>query len=102
MVLYMCPSEKKHASMPGPLAHPCGRAAKALDRAGHSYESKIVPGGMMQPWTWRSRSSDRAEVRELSGRNGVPILVLDDGEVIAGSGNIVQWAAANPAESAVA
>ena len=40
------------------------------------------------PWTWGSRDEDRAEVKKLSGTNEVPILVLDDGEVISGSGTI--------------
>ena len=35
---------------------------------------------------------DGLGVRALSGQNGVPILVLDDGEVIAGSGRIKRWA----------
>ena len=39
------------------------------------------------PWTWGSRDEDRAEVKKLSGTNEVPILVLDDGEVISGSGD---------------
>ena len=50
------------------------------------------------PWTWPSRSRDRAEVKKLSGSNEVPILVLDDGEVISGSGTIAGWARRNPAD----
>jgi glutaredoxin 2 len=46
-------------------------------------------------WTWASRARDRAEVKRLSGRREVPILVLDSGEVVAGSGEIVAWARAN-------
>jgi hypothetical protein len=34
-------------------------------------------------------------VEQLSGQRGVPILVLDSGEVIAGTGQIVSWARAN-------
>ena len=34
-------------------------------------------------------------MEQLSGQRGVPILVLDSGEVIAGSGHIVSWARAN-------
>jgi glutathione S-transferase len=33
----------------------------------------------------------------LSGTNEVPILVLDDGEVVSGSGRIVHWAREHPA-----
>jgi glutathione S-transferase len=95
MILYTCPFEKFAGSGPAPLAHPCGRAAKALDDAGHTYEIERVKGGRLMPWTWPSRAHDRAEVEHLSGQRAVPILVLDDGKVIAGSGRIVSWAQAN-------
>jgi hypothetical protein len=36
----------------------------------------------------------RREVKRLAGESFVP--VLDDGEVIAGSANIVAWAETNP------
>ena len=96
MVLYTCSFEKVGGGAPGPLAHPCGRAAKALDDAGYGYELKVVKGGSLRPWTWRSRAKDRAEVEQLSGQRAVPILVLDEGDVISGSGDIVSWAQANP------
>jgi len=41
-------------------------------------------------------------VRELSGTDEVPILVLDDGEVISGSGTIAKWAKEHPAARASA
>jgi glutathione S-transferase len=93
MVLYTCGTKKAAAR----LGHPCGKAAKALDEAGHRYEIRVVGGYRLMPWTWSSRDEDRAEVRELSGTNEVPILVLDDGEVISGSGTIARWAGENPA-----
>jgi glutathione S-transferase len=102
VVLYTCTDGKSFGSLPGPLAHPCGRAAKALDQAGHPYEWKKVRGGALKMWTWPSRARDRAEVEQLSGQRGVPILVLDDGEVIAGSGEIVRWAHEHPAANASA
>ncbi len=92
MVLYVCASGTSFGSVPGPFAHPCGRAATALDRAGHSYEVKNVGGGSLKLWTWPTRARDRAEVERLSGQRTVPILVLDDGEVVKGSGAIVSWA----------
>jgi glutathione S-transferase len=95
VVLYTCSFEKTAGGLPAPFAHPCGRAAKALDDAGHAYEIKQVKGGSLQFWTWPSRARDRAEVERLSGQRAVPILVLDDGEVITGSGPIVSWARAN-------
>ena len=39
-------------------------------------------------------------MEQLSGQRGVPILLLDGGEVIAGSGHIVSWARANEPASA--
>lgn len=96
MVLYTC-GQKKHAGNLGPLSHPCGKAAKALDDAGHSYELKVVGGYRLMPWTWANRVGDRAEVRELSGQNNVPILVLDGGDVVSGSGAIARWASENAA-----
>ncbi len=92
MTFYTCTDGKSFGGLPGPLAHPCGRAAKALDDAGHTYEWKQVKGGTLKLWTWPSRARDRAEVERLSGQRGVPILVLDDGEVIVGSAEIVSWA----------
>jgi hypothetical protein len=96
VILHACGAQKKGGSLPGLLAHPCGRAAKALDDAGHTYEIEVAGGYIGAPWTWPSRGRDRALVKELSGKNSVPILVLDDGEVIAGSDQIVRWAAENP------
>jgi glutathione S-transferase len=93
MVLYTCGQKKR-----GPaFAHPCAKAGKALDSAGYEYELKIVRGYRLMPTTWGSRDVDRAEVKELSGTNEVPILVLDDGEVISGSGTIARWAQEHPA-----
>jgi hypothetical protein len=31
--------------------HPCAKAAKALDEAGHSYEMKQVKGGALKLWS---------------------------------------------------
>jgi len=92
MVLYTC-GQKTHG--PG-LAHPCAKAGKALDAAGYKYEIKPVRGYRAGFWTWGSRSKDREEVKRLSGTNEVPILVLDDGEVISGSGTIARWAKEHP------
>lgn len=95
MVLYTCTSGKSFGDLPATIAHPCGRAAKALDDAGHSYELKQVKGGILKLWTLPKRASDRAEIEQLSGQRAVPILVLDDGEVITGSSAIVGWAQEN-------
>jgi glutathione S-transferase len=93
VVLYTC-GQKTH----GPaFAHPCGKAGKALDAAGYEYELKTVGGYRLMPWTWGSRDGDREEVKRLSGTNEVPILVLDNGEVVSGSGAIAGWAKEHPA-----
>jgi glutathione S-transferase len=93
MVLYTCGQKTQGPS----FAHPCAKAGKALDAAGYEYELKSVKGYRLMFWTWGTRGEDRAEVKELSGTNEVPILVLDDGEVISGSGGIAAWARQHPA-----
>jgi glutathione S-transferase len=94
MILYTCGQKKR-----GPaVVHPCAKAGKALDAAGYRYEMKVVGGNRLMPWTWGSREEERAEVKKLSGTNEVPIIVLDDGEVISGSGTIARWAKEHPVE----
>jgi glutathione S-transferase len=39
----------------------------------------------------------RKEVRRLTGQSFVPVLVLDDGELVTGSNEIVEWARTHPA-----
>jgi glutathione S-transferase len=96
MVLYTCGQKKRFPA----AVHPCAKAAKALDAAGYSYELRIVGGYRKMPWTWSRRDEDRAEVRKLSGANEVPILILDGGEVIAGSAAIARWASEHPVAKA--
>lgn len=96
MILYTCEMGKSFGGLPGPLAHPCGRAAKALDEVGHKYEHRMVKGGILKVWTWPSRADDRAEIEQISGQRSVPILVLDSGDVVTGSGEISAWARRTP------
>lgn len=91
MILYTCATKTVG---PG-LLHPCAKAGGALDDAGHSYGIKTVSGYSLLFWT--RGGDERAEIEKLSGQSDVPILVLDDGEVISGSGTIADWARANPA-----
>ena len=93
MILYTCGQRKALAS----FGHPCGRAAKALDQAGYEYEIRALPGYRLAPWTWRERRSGREVVEELTGQINVPVLVLDEGRTMVGSGKIVDWAKAHPA-----
>ena len=88
MILYTCNGQKNGAPV-----HPCARAAKALDEAGHVYEIQVVPGFKLLPWT--RRGGARAKIEELTGQSDVPVLVPDQGEPIAGTGRIVAWASSN-------
>ncbi len=83
----------------GPIiAHPCSTAVHALDKAGYEYEIQTVGGYRLMPWTWRKRFGGALdEVERLSGTKEVPILVLDDGQVISGSSHIARWAREHPA-----
>ena len=96
MILYTCGQEKKHAS----IGHPCGRAAKALDDAGYTYEIHSLPGYRLMPWTWGQRRAGREKIKELTGQINVPVLLLDEGETVVGSGEIVKWANAHPHDQA--
>lgn len=90
MKLYVCGA----GTRAGSLGHPCGKAANALEEAGHGYETVVVRGFKNVPFT--TGSGQRDEVIRLSGQKSVPILVLDDGEVVTGSKTIVAWAADHP------
>jgi glutaredoxin len=92
MILYTCAQREKLAS----VGHPCGRAAKALDDAGYEYELRELPGYRFAPWTWRERRRGRAQIKDMTGQIGVPVLVLDEGKMVVGSGDIVKWANAHP------
>ncbi len=91
MILYTCPARTHGAGAPI-VKHPCGVAAQALDRAGIDYEVKVVGGFKNVPF---SRRGKRDEIRELTGQEDVPVLLLDDGAAIAGTGKIVEWASAH-------
>ena len=76
--------------------HPCGVAYHAVVDAG--YEPEVVKAyGWTKLPEFMNSTRGRKEAKELTGSNEVPILVLDDGEVISGSQEIVAWAEANPA-----
>jgi len=89
MLLYTCTAQKKGAPM-----HPCARAAKSLDDAGHAYSIETVEGMKLLPWTRRGK---RDGIRERTGQDDVPVLVLDDDEVVVGNRAIVAWAKEHPA-----
>ena len=101
MKLYVCwgtfpvPWPRRSASW-RPGAHPCRRAHDALKAGGHSPDVVKVYGFAELPDITRGRK----EVKRLTGESFVPILILDNGEVIRDSKNIVAWASDNPAERA--
>jgi hypothetical protein len=91
MKLYTCAAGKHGGSAPL-VKHPCGVAAKALDDAGHTYETQMVGGFRLLPFSRRGR---RDEIIALTGQEDVPVLRFDDGTAIHGSQRIADWAAAN-------
>ncbi len=93
MVLYTCPARTHGANAPL-LKHPCGVAAHALDASGHPYTLKVVGGFKNIPF---SRGGKRDEIVALTGQSDVPVLALDDGTTVQGSGAIVAWATSHPA-----
>jgi glutathione S-transferase len=95
MDLYTCPARTHGANAPL-VKHPCGVAAQALDDAGHAYTVKVVGGFKNVPF---SRRGKREEIMALTGQEDVPVLVLDDGTTVNGSGAIVEWAAVHTAQT---
>ena len=76
--------------------HPCGDAYKALSDAG--YDPKVVKtGGCFRTDPLFPR---RREVKRMTGNYKVPTLVLDDGTIIDGTANIIEWAKTNPGSGA--
>lgn len=94
MRLYVCWDTA--ASHPLFGEHPCRIAHQALRDAGHDPEVVRAYGWAKLP-SFLNFTPGRRAVRELTGSDEVPVLVLDDGEVVAGSEQIVYWAEANPA-----
>lgn len=93
MKLYVCwgtfavPWPRQGASW-YPSAHPCKRAHDALKEAGYSPGVVKSYGFSFLP----DFTEGRKEAKRLTGESYVPVLVLDDGQVIADSENIVAWA----------
>ena len=91
MKLYVCYGTFQ---TPRPGGHPCANAYHALRDAGHepelvkTYGLGVLPGFL-------NRTAGRRRVKELTGNQWVPTLVLDDDTVIDGSHEIAAWAAGN-------
>jgi Glutathione S-transferase, N-terminal domain len=93
MKLYICWGTFQ---TPRPGGHPCANAYHALRDAGHEPEVVKTYGFALLP----DLTSGRREVKRLTGKSWVPVLVTDDGETIEDSKNIVAWAKAHPARAA--
>jgi Glutathione S-transferase, N-terminal domain len=96
MKLYVCYGTFKFAPRPG--GHPCGNAYHALKDAGYSPDVVKSYGWGILPDAF-NETKGRKEVEQLTGNRWVPTLVTDDGTVVQGSHEIVDWAKANPAGS---
>jgi hypothetical protein len=79
-----------------PGGHPCHNAYQALRMAGHDPEVVKVRGLGYGPRIFHWITDGRREVERISGQRAVPVLVTD-GEVIADSHRIAEWAEAHPA-----
>jgi hypothetical protein len=97
MKLYVCYGTFTAAPRPG--GHPCGNAYKALKDAGHDPEVVKSYGAGVLP-DFMNVTSGRREVKKLTGKTWVPVLVTDSGEVISESKNIIAWAKEHPAGTA--
>jgi hypothetical protein len=95
--LYICWGTFPAPWRPG--GHPCRNAHQALLAAGHrpelvkSYGLGVLPDAL-------NSTSARRQVRELTGQPMVPVLVTDEGDAIAGSREIAEWARTLPATAA--
>jgi Glutathione S-transferase, N-terminal domain len=96
--LYICYG---NFNSPRPGGHPCRNANEAVKAAGYKPEVIKSYGLGMLPGLF-NMTRGRREVKKLTGSYMVPVLVTDDGKVIKGSHEIVDWAKANPAAAAAA
>jgi hypothetical protein len=80
----------------GPLGHPCGDALHALHEAGHQPEVVKAYGHRFLPQAL-NRTAGRREAKRLTGSIVVPVLVTDEGDVVADSKAIEAWAREHPA-----
>ena len=92
MTLYVCWGLFR-TPKPG---HPCRNAYDALRAAGYRPQVLRCYGWGVLP-SWLNRTAGRRKVRELTGRDWVPVLATESGEVVAGSTEIRDWADQHPA-----
>jgi hypothetical protein len=92
--LYVC-----WGTFPAVGGHPCRIANEALRDAGHEPDVALCFGWKALPDVL-NLTPGRRNVKRLTGKLDVPVLVTDDGEVVQGSRRIADWARANPAAAA--
>jgi hypothetical protein len=90
MKLYVCWGTFK---TPRPGGHSCANAHEALVAAGHDHE--VVRTYGLAPFG--ALNVGRYTVHDKTGQWWVPVLELDDGELIVDSKDIVAWAETHPA-----
>jgi hypothetical protein len=78
-------------------SHPCGVAHEALKRAGHDPKVIRCFGWEALPRVF-NLTPGRRKVKKLTGTTTVPVLVTDEGEVVAESSEVAAWAIRNPAK----
>jgi glutathione S-transferase len=86
VTLYACAHHERFVG----AGHACARALHALRRAGYEVDVLEVEGHGLMPW--KRKGPARDEVKNLTGQDKVPVLLLPEGNVIAGSDAIVRWA----------
>jgi hypothetical protein len=93
MKLYVCWGTFPTPLLPG--GHPCRDAYLSLKRAGHDPDVERVYGAAMLPDFPFNITPGRLRVKRWTGSSEVPVLQTDEGDVIQGSHNIVEWAERN-------
>jgi glutathione S-transferase len=100
MKLYVCWGTFAKSPIQPDGKHPCGKAHAALREAGHDPQVVRSYGWNRLPDALANWTPGRRRAKELTGSVDVPVLELDDGTVVSGSGEIVRWAQAHPAAQA--
>jgi glutathione S-transferase len=87
-MLYVCDGDDG-----GPKMHPCRRVQEALRAAGIPYDKVVAAHGSPLPFL---RKGSREELRQVTGSEKLPALVLPDGTVITHSRAILAWVRQQP------
>jgi hypothetical protein len=84
LTLYVC-----HIDDRGPPPHACRRSQRALRDAGHDFDKIVFAKGIPFGLFTKGR---RPELKEISGQEQLPVLLLGDGTTVNGSAKIIAWA----------